>query len=121
MIVAILLAAILGLLSRSAQGLLRRVLEKRTDRVWLVPVVLTGIFAAAAATAGAFSWSLILLVLAYTAAPVLCVVLKQQFLAIVLLWLPLEFAAGARLVPRPAQGFLHSAAYGVAILLGLLL
>jgi uncharacterized protein len=37
------------------------------------------------------------------------------------LWLPLEFAAGAHLVPRPAQGFLHSIAYGVAILLGLVL
>jgi hypothetical protein len=41
--------------------------------------------------------------------------------AILLLWLPLEFAAGARLVPRPAQGFLHSVAYGIAILLGLVL
>ena len=41
--------------------------------------------------------------------------------AILLLWLPLEFALGAKLVPRPAQGYLHSVAYGVAILLGLLL
>jgi membrane protease YdiL (CAAX protease family) len=61
------------------------------------------------------------MVLAYTAAPVVCIALNQQFLAILLLWLPLEFAAGARFVPRPAQGFLHSAAYGIAILLGLVL
>jgi membrane protease YdiL (CAAX protease family) len=42
-------------------------------------------------------------------------------LALLLLWLPLEFGAGAALVPRPAQGFLHSVAYGIAILLGLTL
>jgi uncharacterized protein len=44
-----------------------------------------------------------------------------DFLGILVLWLPIEFAAGARLVPRPAQGFLHSVAYGIAILLGLVL
>jgi membrane protease YdiL (CAAX protease family) len=71
------------------------------------------------------------MVLAYTAAPVLCAVVQGpaieprptalDFLAILLLWLPIEFAAGARFVPRPAQGFLHSVAYGVAILLGLVI
>jgi membrane protease YdiL (CAAX protease family) len=44
-----------------------------------------------------------------------------DFLGILILWLPIEFAAGARVVPRPAQGFLHSVAYGIAILLGLVL
>ena len=39
-----------------------------------------------------------------------------------LIWLPSwNLNLGAKLVPRPAQGFLHSAAYGVAILLGLTL
>jgi membrane protease YdiL (CAAX protease family) len=46
---------------------------------------------------------------------------SSDFLAILFLWLPLEFAAGASLVPRPVQGFLHSVAYGIAILLGLIL
>jgi membrane protease YdiL (CAAX protease family) len=119
--IAIVLVAILGLLSRRAQNLLRRNLEGRNDRVWILPLALTAIFAIAATIAGAFSWQLTLMVLAYTAAPVLSIALKQQFLAILLLWLPLEFAAGARFVPRPAQGFLHSVAYGIAILLGLLL
>jgi membrane protease YdiL (CAAX protease family) len=40
---------------------------------------------------------------------------------VLLLWLPVEFAAGAQLVPRPAQGFLHSVVYGLAILLALCL
>jgi membrane protease YdiL (CAAX protease family) len=75
--------------------------------------------------------ALIAAVLAYTAAPTLCVFLSGvgpadksralDFIAILLLWLPLEFAAGASLVPKPVQGFLHSVAYGVAILLGLTL
>ena len=42
-------------------------------------------------------------------------------LTVLLLWLPLEFSAGANLIPRPAQGFLHSVAYGIAILLALVL
>jgi hypothetical protein len=63
--------------------------------------------------------------------PVLCAALQGagsikrptaiDFVTILLLWLPLELAAGGRLVPRPAQGYLHSVAYGIAILLGLLL
>ena len=69
--------------------------------------------------------------LAYTAAPVLCVSVAgtgsantpgwADALALLLLWLPIEFNAGAALVPRHAQGFLHSVAYGIAILLGLTL
>jgi CAAX protease family protein len=45
----------------------------------------------------------------------------MDFLTVLLLWLPLEFSAGAHLVPRAAQGFLHSVAYGIAILLALIL
>jgi hypothetical protein len=84
-----------------------------------------------ALAAGACSLPLALLVLAYTAAPVLCAFLQGSgrverptaldLVTILLLWLPLEFAAGARLVPRAAQGTLHSAAYAVAIIMGLLL
>lgn len=91
--------------------------------------MLAAVFAGAAALVNAFSLSLILLVLAYLAAPVLCVAILGagmpkrpgwgDFGAILSLWLPLEFAAGAPLAPRPAQGFLHSVAYGIAILLGL--
>ena len=71
------------------------------------------------------------MVLAYTAAPVLCAYAQGpefverpsglDFLTIALLWLPIEFGAGAGLVPRPVQGFLHSVVYGVAILLALTL
>jgi membrane protease YdiL (CAAX protease family) len=58
------------------------------------------------------------------AAPVACVWFlppSLDLVAVLFLWLPIEFAAGAALVPRPAQGFLHSVAYGIAILLGLII
>jgi uncharacterized protein len=128
---ALLLAAVFGLFARAARTGLRGLLQRSPGAVWAVPFLLTAIFAAAAAVAGAFSVPLIAMVLGYTLAPVACVwfagggepkiPVLLDFLAILLLWLPLEFAAGAQLVARPAQGFLHSVAYGVAILLGLVL
>ncbi len=122
LVLALLLAAVLWFLLPAPQDRLRRLLKGRPGLVWGVPLLLTGVFAAASLLAGAFSPSLMALVLAYTMAPVACLwVLKSDFLAVALLWLPLEFAAGASLVPRPAQGFLHSVAYGIAILLGLIL
>jgi uncharacterized protein len=118
---ALLLAVVFGLFVPKAQAELRGTLKRHPRSVWAFPFLLTAVFAVAAAVAGAFSLPLIAMVLAYTLAPVACVVAGADFLAILLLWLPLEFAAGAHLVPRPAQGFLHSVAYGVAILLGLVL
>lgn len=45
---------------------------------------------------------------------------KLLDLALMLLfWLPLELGLGGRWIPRPAQGFLHTVAYGVAITLAL--
>jgi len=118
---ALLLAAVFGLFVPKAQTELRGTLKRHPGSVWAFPFLLTGVFAAAATVAGAFSLPLIAMVLGYTLAPVACVALGADFAAILFLWLPLEFAAGAHLVPRPAQGFLHSVAYGVAILLGLVL
>jgi membrane protease YdiL (CAAX protease family) len=106
------------------------VLKRAPALILTLPLALAAVFAAASVLAGAFSVQLTCTVLAYAAAPVLCVYRLGRsdgvphaldFLAILLLWLPLEFAAGQSLVPRPAQGFLHSVAYGIAILLGLAL
>jgi len=129
---ALLLAAVFGFFAPSVQDRVRHALDGRPGLVWGVPFLLTAIFAAVAAVAGAFRAELILLLLVYTAAPVACLWLSRNigrtggrtacdFLAVLLLWLPLEFGAGGALVPRAAQGFLHSVAYGIAILLGLIL
>jgi len=129
------LAALLGLVfaffSGSLQNRLRVLFGQNPALVWSLPPLLTAAFAGAALVAGVLSLPLALSMLAYTSAPVLCVFLAGpnsakkpgllDFLAILLLWLPLEFGAGSHWVPRPAQGFLHSVAYGIAILLGLML
>jgi membrane protease YdiL (CAAX protease family) len=131
-ILVCLIAAVLSFFVPAVQRLFRR----SGPWIWAAPPLLTAVFAAAAAAAGVYSLQLDLMVLLYTLAPVACVVWAARqapagslpglpsafdFLAILLLWLPIEFGAGQTLIPRPAQGFLHSVAYGIAILLGLLL
>jgi membrane protease YdiL (CAAX protease family) len=118
---ALLLAPILALLLPRLQARLSASFLKKPGLVWALPPFLTAIFALAALEAGAFSLTLTLLVLAYTFLPTALAFIRQDFLAILALWLPLEFAAGQTLVPRSAQGFLHSVAYGIAILLALAL
>lgn len=122
LVLILLLAAVLSLLCGAVQDRLRATLRGHARRIWAAPVLLTAIFTAASVWAGAFSPGLTAAVLAYTLAPVACAVLLPpafDLLTVLLLWLPIEFAAGAALVPKYAQGFLHSVAYGVAILLGL--
>jgi membrane protease YdiL (CAAX protease family) len=130
-VLALLLAAIFVFLAPAPKRLLATAFHRRPAWIFTVPVILTAIFSGAAVLADAFSPRLVLLLFAYTTAPVLCAYLEGagpparptllDFLTILLLWLPLEFSAGASLIPKPAQGFLHSVAYGIAILLGLIL
>jgi hypothetical protein len=131
LVLALLLAAVLAFFVPTVQNRVRGALDARPAAIWAVPFLLAAIFSGTAALAGALSFRLAVLVLGFTAAPVACAWVggagfierpgALDFAAILLLWLPLEFAAGASLVPRPAQGFLHSVAYGIAILLGLVL
>ncbi len=118
---AVLLGAVLSLLAPAFQGRLRERLRTAPSLVWVAPPVLTAVFAVASLLAGAFTLPLTAAVLAYTAVPVIAAWWRQDLLTVLLLWLPIEFAAGQSLVPVPARGFLHSAAYGIAILLGLVL
>ena len=130
-ILALLLAAVLAFLAPAPRRFLETVLHRRPAWILAAPPLLTAVFTLAAALAGLSSLPLALLILAYTSAPVLCAYAQGagpvarpsalDFLTVLLLWLPLEFSAGASLIPRPAQGFLHAVAYGIAILLGLVL
>ncbi|MGA2133320.1 MAG: type II CAAX endopeptidase family protein [Bryobacteraceae bacterium] len=125
------LAAICAFLCPAVQRSLRAILQSHPAALFAAPAVLTLLFLALAAGAGVFSLPLALLVLAYTSAPVSIAFAQGpaagnrpswlDFAIILMLWLPLEFSAGQHLIPRPAQGFLHSVAYGIAILLGLVL
>jgi membrane protease YdiL (CAAX protease family) len=130
-ILAALVATVFAFFAPAVPARLRELFRRRPASVWIAPVTMTGVFAIASLVARAANVPLILAVMAYAAAPTLCVSLAGtgrtdkpgllDFAAILLLWLPIEFAAGAALVPRAAQGFLHSVAYGIAILLGLTL
>lgn len=132
LILALFLGAILSLLSDSLKQVLHRALLCRPALILAFPAALTLVFCLSAAAVGALSLPLALLMLAYTFAPALCAraagagVSKDRpggldFAIVAMLWLPLELAAGASLVPRAQQGFLHSVAYGVAILLALVI
>ena len=105
----LLLVVVLGLLSQGLQSVLRSWVHRSSARILAGPLLLTGIFSLAACNVGAFTVPLALLVLAYTLAPTFCILLPRaaagtphaaDFAAMLLLWLPLEFSAGASLVPR---------------------
>jgi membrane protease YdiL (CAAX protease family) len=122
------LIIVLGLLSQGLQVRLRSLVHRRRMLVLAAPVALTAFFAAASWNAGAAGLPLTMLVLGYTLAPTLLVVISggasgvarwTDLAGILMLWLPIEFAAGGSLVPKPAQGYLHAVAYGVAIVLAL--
>ena len=118
----ILLSVILALFSERLQRLLQTAFARRPALIRTAPLALTALFAATAAYYGAFSLPLLLLVLIYTLAPVACVWLgMSDLVAILLLWLPLEFGVGASLIPARAQGSLHAVAYGISIMLALAL
>jgi membrane protease YdiL (CAAX protease family) len=127
--VLVLLAAILSLLVPSIQNRAQALLNGDCKRTVIVALVLSCLLLEEAARLHALSPRLTLLIFAYTLAPVL-VLYRQKpgsgacwmdLAAILLLWLPLEFGAGANLVPKAAQEKLHAAAYGVAITLALTL
>jgi membrane protease YdiL (CAAX protease family) len=125
----LLLLAILGFLSPAVQSRMRASFQARPTLLFGAPLSLALLFSGLAAAAGAFSVPVTLLVLAYSLAPSLVAFVQGpgpvkrpswlDLLGILMLWLPLEFSAGATLVPKPAQGFLHSVAYAIAILLAL--
>jgi len=126
---ALLLVAILSILIPAVRDGLRSAFAARPALLFLVPAALTLVFCGAAWQSGAFSIALAALLLVYTVVPSVAAFVqgaggKPSWLdlaVILILWLPLEFSAGASLIPRPAQGFLHSVAYGVSILLGLVI
>lgn len=123
------LAFILCLLSERVQALVRGWIQ-RPAALALAAALPVALFCGAAVWYSAFSAPLAGLIAAYTFVPVALVTVRQvpegparatDLLAILALWLPLELAVGAALVPRPVQGRLHAIAYGVALTLALLL
>jgi membrane protease YdiL (CAAX protease family) len=118
------LAVVLSPFSPPVQAGLKAWFGRARWRVFLIPAALTGVFAAALAARGAWSWPFLLLAAAYTLVPTLLVYAGGRWLdlaAILALWLPVEFTAGKDLLPRHAWGAANLAAHGVAVALGLYL
>jgi membrane protease YdiL (CAAX protease family) len=123
------LTMILALLCSAIQNALRSLLASRPVLLFLAPAILSGLFCGVAAALGALTLPLTALILAYGFVPTACAWLIRDrpapawadFGIILLLWLPLELSVGGPFVPRPLQGLLHLAAYGVSITLGLTL
>jgi uncharacterized protein len=127
LVLVALLAAILSFACTVVQLRSRAWLRRRLY-LFVVPALLSALFSLLAAGLQAFSIPVALLILTYTLLPTAAAwTLRDRaarptwldFAIILALWLPLEFAAGHQWIPRPAQGFLHSVAYGIAILMGL--
>lgn len=129
LILALLLLGILSFLFPAIRNRTRARLRSNPGLLFLVPAGLTLLFSLLAFASSVFSVPLVLLVLAYTLVPALAAFFQgpeapptwMDFAIILMLWLPLEFAAGQHLIPKAAQGFLHSVAYGIAILLALVI
>lgn len=123
---ALFLLAVLALFSPALQLVLRERLRRRAPLVFAAPALLSLCFIAVARYFGATDFNLALLVLGYTFVPAVCAFplrfrkpTRLDFAVILMLWLPLEFLPGKQWVPKPAQGVLHTTAYGIAILLAL--
>jgi membrane protease YdiL (CAAX protease family) len=98
--------------------------------LFVLPVPLAAGFCLIAWRLNALNWPLMLLIAAYTCVPTVCVFIQGMdagaatwldLVVILTLWLPIELGAGGRWIPRHAQGLLHTAAYGMALTLALVL
>lgn len=124
------LVVILSCLLPPVPALIKRKLRGRPTLLFSVPIILVSIFCLAAWRVGAFSLPVLLLMAGYTLLPTVLIFLQGadagsatwlDLIAILALWLPIELNAGSRWIPLRAQGFLHMLAYGVALILALVL
>lgn len=124
------LALILAFLLPPVPELIKKIFRRHQALVFVLPALLAATFCLVAWLMGAWNWPVTLLIVVYTFVPTICIFLQGMeagspswldLIVILLLWLPIELNAGARWVPRHAQGLLHTVAYGVALTLALVL
>ena len=122
------LALILAFLLPPVPALFKKIFRSRPALLFVIPVLLVTAFCLVAWRMGVWNWPVTLLIVAYAFVPTICIFFQGMdggaaswldLIVILLLWLPIELNAGARWIPRPAQGLLHTVAYGVALTLAL--
>ena len=126
----IFLAVILLFLLPPVPAALKRALRVHPARLFALPALLTAVFCFCAWRSGALSLPLALLIVAYTLVPTVLIFVQGadagpatwvDFIVILALWLPVELNLGGQWIPKHAQGFLHTVAYGIALTLALVL
>ncbi len=124
------LAVVLGLFFPPLQGGLRVWFHRAPGRIFVVPTALTALFCVILLASGAWSAGFVPMAAVYTFAPAVVVYCNRpgrvvgpwlDFVAILLLWLPVEFTTGKELLPRQVWGIVNIAAHGAAVTLALLL
>ena len=127
---AIFLAVILLFLLPPVPAALKKSLRSRPARLFALPALLAAVFCFCAWQSGALNLPLVLLIVAYTLVPTLLIFVQGadagaatwlDLIVILALWLPVELNLGGQWIPKHAQGFLHTVAYGVALTLALVL
>jgi len=127
---AVFLAVILAFLAPALPAALKRRFRRRPALLFAVPLTLSAVFCVVAWRSGVLSLPLVLLIGGYTLLPTVCIFIQGadagpatwvDLIAILTLWLPVELNAGGNWIPRQAQGFLHTVAYGIALTLALVL
>lgn len=126
----IFLAVILIFLLPPVPSALKKSLRSQPARLFVWPALLTGVFCFSAWRFGALNFPLALLIIAYTLVPTVLIFVQGadagpatwlDFIVILALWLPVELNLGSDWIPKHAQGFLHTVAYGVGLSLALAL
>jgi uncharacterized protein len=127
---AIFLAVILLLLLPPVPAAVKKGLRGQPARLFTLPALLIAVFCFCAWRSGALNLPLALLIIAYTLVPTVLIFVQGadagpatwlDFIVILTLWLPVELNLGSQWIPKHAQSFLHTVAYGVALTLALVL
>ncbi len=127
-VVVVFLLVLLAMFSSALQARLKGWFGRGARRVFVVPALLTAFFWAVLWLSDGLTLPFALAVGAYTLLPAALVALNHHgapaldFLAILALWLPVEFAAAARKLLAPhVHGLANETAQGTAVALALFL
>ncbi len=127
---SVFLAVILAFLFPPVPAALKKGLRGNPARLFALPALLIATFCFFAWRLDALHLPMALLIVAYTLVPTVLILVQGpdagaatwlDLIVILALWLPVELNVGGQWIPKHAQGFLHTLAYGIALTLALVL
>ncbi|MCS7313846.1 MAG: type II CAAX endopeptidase family protein [Bryobacterales bacterium] len=129
LVAVVFIVLMLALLSPRRQAALRRCFGSRPAAVFLVPLLLAAFFSLVLFLQGALVPAFLPLLAAWLLAPTAAIysgrhagrrLSGRDLAAVLLLWLPVEFALGKPLLPTHAHSIANETAQGTALAMGLL-